>query len=108
MAGNSLFDKYFRRSGNGENNANQQTPQQPQNIVQNVINGFNQISNNQGNIADMLLQNGRINQQQYNEIKSMGNNYARIGQYLMQYGAIPQNVGQMNPFVSQLLNFLHR
>lgn len=98
MASNSLFDKYFGKPA-------AQQPQQP-NIMQNIMDGYNRIMNNQADMPDLLLHNGRINQRQYNDLKTMGNDYRGMAQYLMQSGLIPQNV-QANPFINQIFNILH-
>lgn len=59
------------------------------NPMQNVMNALNQIRQMQQNpngLADLLLQKGKINQQQYEQIK--GYNPQQIGQYLIQSGSM--------------------
>ena len=48
----------------------------------------NQIRNNPNYMSQLLLQNGRINNQQYQEIQQLGiaGNPQAIGQYLMDHG----------------------
>lgn len=61
------------------------------NPMQNVMNALNQIRQMQQNpngLADLLLQNGKIDKNTYEQIK--GYNPQQIGQYLMQTGAMPQ------------------
>lgn len=109
MAGSSLYNKYFKNRSNGSQNNQTQNQQYGQNnVIQNIMDGFNQIKTNQTNIADMLFQNGKINQQQYGAIKGMGNDYRGIAQYLMQSGLMPQSINQMNPFVGQIMKMLGR
>lgn len=103
MASNSLFDKYFRKSACP---VQDMQPQQA-NVMQSIMDGFSQIRNNRASMQDLLLQNGRINSQQYNDLKAMGKDYRSMAQYLIQSGLIPQNI-QGNPFISQIFNMLHR
>lgn len=63
---------------------NQQVP------LSNMLGQFRQLQKNPMGIADMLIQNNRINQEQYDAIKGM-NNPSQIGQYLMKNGVLPQN-----------------
>ena len=54
---------------------------------------INSCRQNPNQISDLLLQQGRITKQQYEEIKSLGigNNPPAIGQYLMNRGMMNQN-----------------
>lgn len=52
--------------------------------MMNTINQIRQIRQNPSGLADLLLNNGKISQQQYEQIK--GYNPQQIGQYLMQSG----------------------
>ena len=72
-------------------------------MMPNMLGGMNNVGNfmqmiqqvrqarqNPNILGDMLLQNGKINQQQYEAIKQMNGNPQKIGEYLMQVGAMPQ------------------
>ena len=61
---------------------------QPNNILSQLI----QVQKNPAAILDILLQNGKINQQQYNDMKPFGNNPEQIVNYLVQHG----NSNQIN------------
>ena len=61
------------------------------NSMQNMMNTINQIKQmkqNPNGLADLLLNNGKISKEQYEQIK--GYNPQQIGQYLMQSGTMPQ------------------
>ncbi len=68
-----LFNKFGNRNYN-----------QPRgnNILAQLI----QAKNNPGYILDILLQNNKINQQQYNELQPYKNNPEMIGRYLINHG----------------------
>lgn len=70
---NSLFNKYGNRGMQGR----------PQN---NILSQLMSLKNNPGGILDILLQNGRINQQQYTELQPYKNNPEAIGKYLINRG----------------------
>ena len=66
----------FNRFGNmGKRN--------PQN---NLVSQLMSLRSNPGGILDILLQNGKINQQQYSELQPYRNNPEAIGKYLISYG----------------------
>jgi len=44
------------------------------------------LKNNPGAILDILLQNGKINQQQYSELQQYKNNPEAVGNYLISHG----------------------
>lgn len=59
------------------------------NMSQNNNNIFSQIQmvrRDPGAILDIMLQSGRINQQQYSELQPYRNDPAKIGAYLMNHG----------------------
>lgn len=82
---NSLFNRF-----GGGNNV------QPQN---NIISQFLRLQKNPSEILDVLLQSGKINQQQYNELQPHKNNPEAIGKYLMNNG----NGSSINQ-IQQILN----
>lgn len=61
-----------------------------QNKMFQMIQTIRQAQQNPNMLADMLFNNGKINQSQYDEIKKMNGNPQAIGQYLMQSGTMPQ------------------
>lgn len=58
------------------------------NLMQ-VMNQVSRLRQNPNGIADLLKQQGRINDDQYAAIQKM-NDPAQIGQYLIQSGVMPQ------------------
>lgn len=70
---------------------------QPMNNMNNILNQFRQIRNDPGKILDILYQNGKINQQQYNELQPIRNNPQKIVEYLSRNG----NSGEINQ-ISQM------
>lgn len=58
--------------------------------IMQIIQRVNQIRNNPNYMSQFLLQQGRITDQQYNEIQQLGigGNPPAIGQYLMQHGTM--------------------
>ncbi len=69
-----LFMKY----GNQNNYGN--------NIAGVILSQLAQVKNNPGYVLDILLQNKKINQQQYNELQPYKNNPEAIGRYLINNG----------------------
>lgn len=63
--------------------------------MNNIIQIAQQIKNNPNQIKQMLYQNGKINQEQFEAIQGM-NSFEEIGQYLVQNNLIPnfQNLQQ--------------
>ena len=73
----------FNRFGNVQNNGFQ---------GDNIITQLARIKKNPGAILDILLQNGKINQQQYSDLQQYKNNPQAIVNYLTQHG----NANQIN------------
>ncbi len=73
---NPLFNKY-----GGINK-----PQNQNNHSNNILSQFLRLKNNPGAILDVLLQNGKINQQQYNDMQQFKNNPQMIVNYLINSG----------------------
>lgn len=70
---NSLFNKFG-------NIGRQHTPQN------NIFAQLMSLRSNPGGILDILLQSGKINQQQYTELQPYKNNPEAIGKYLINCG----------------------
>lgn len=70
---NPLFNKFGNQNQYGSNKNN-------------IFTQLAYIKNNPGYILDILLQNGKINQKQYNELQPYKNNPEAIGKYLMNSG----------------------
>lgn len=63
-----------------------------------ILQTVKQIKSNPSMMSQFLLQQGRITQQQYNDIQQLGigNNPEAIGQYLMNQGVMnPRQVDQV-------------
>ena len=73
----------FNRFGNFGGRQNYQPPRNPGN---NILHQLAMLKNNPGAILDILLQNGKINQQQYSELQQYKNNPSAIGNYLINHG----------------------
>ena len=58
----------------------------------NLLQQFAQLKSNPGGILDILLQSGKINQQQYTELQPYKNNPEAIGRYLINSG----NAGEIS------------
>ena len=71
----------FRRYGNPGPSS---TPKAPN--KNNILSQLAMLRNNQGAILDILLQSGKITQQQYNELQPYRNNPEMIGRYLINNG----------------------
>lgn len=65
---------------------------QSTNNIMSLIQQAKQMENNPGQILDILMQKGKINQQQYNELQQYKNNPQQVVYYLMNHG----NIGPMN------------
>lgn len=72
---NFLFNRF------GNNNL-----QQSNNNNNNLINQFMSLRNNPSGILDILIQKGKITQQQYNDLQSYKNNPEAIVKYLINNG----------------------
>lgn len=81
-----------------------------QNKMFQMIQTIRQAQQNPNMLADMLFNNGKINQSQYDEIKKMNGNPQMIGQYLIQSGTMPQNEVQQaySSVVPQITNELNK
>ena len=85
---NPLYNKF---GGNYHQNGN------------NIFSQLAQIKNNPGAILDILLQNGKITQTQYNELQPFSNNPQQIVNYLLQHGSANQK-NQTNEIIHRLGN----
>lgn len=95
---NSLFNRF----GNIGMRRNQQMPsQRPQN---NILSQLMSLRNNPGGILDILLQSGKINQQQYTELQPYRNNPEAIGKYLIRSG----NGGEISKAEQQANTMVNR
>ena len=66
-----------------------------------IVGQYNAIKNNPKEINKMLLNSGRISQEQYEAIKDM--DPSQTGQYLMSNGVINQmQVNQLAQFIPQI------
>lgn len=61
-------------------------PQPQNNGLVGLLTQYRQLQNNPGYILDILLNNGKINQMQYNELQKYKNNPVQIAQYLINNG----------------------
>lgn len=70
-----------------------------------LINQAKQLEKNPGQILDILIQNGKIDQQQYNELQEYKSNPQQIFNYLINHGnAMQLNQAQQKagPYRNQL------
>lgn len=74
---NPLFNRFVGQ-GNPMSNAMQ------------VANLFRQIQNDPSKITDLLLQKGRISEEQYQEMQKFGGNPRMMVQYLLGQGVMTQ------------------
>ena len=74
------------------------------NGVLNILNQYRQVQNDPGKILDILLNNGKINQQQYNDLQQYRNDPKSIAQYLINTGNASQ-INQAQQLVNQSLNY---
>lgn len=51
-----------------------------------ILSQYKQIQNDPGKILDVLLNSGKINQQQYNDLQPLRNNPKQIVEYLSRNG----------------------
>lgn len=56
--------------------------------MMNALQQIKQMQQNPNGLCDLLLQKGKITEQQYNEMKQFNGNPQMIGEYLMQNGSI--------------------
>ena len=92
-----MANPLFNRFGNNRVAGNQN------NGLIGILNQYKQIQNDPGKILDVLLNNGKISQQQYNDLQPMRNNPQQIVNYLSQHG----NADQINR-ASQLMQQFNR
>lgn len=90
----------FNRLGNSRN-VNSPPPQN--NGLLNIISQYRQIQNDPGKILDILLNNGKISQQQYNDLQPIRNNPRQIAEYLSKNGNSSQ-INQAQQMVGNLRN----
>ena len=85
---NSLFTMF----GNDKNN-----------MSGNILKQLAQIKRNPGAILDIMLQNGKIDYQQYNELQQYKNNPEMIVQYLMNKGK-SNEINQSQQMANSMMN----
>ena len=73
--------------------------QQPNNS--NIVSQLMSLRNNPGGILDILLQNGKITQQQYQELQPYRNNPEAIAKYLINSGKSAE-INQAQQMANQL------
>ena len=86
----------FNRFGNAKQNNNYQ-------YGNNIISQLAQVKKNPAAILDILLQNGKINQKQYNDLQPFKNNPQQIVNYLVQNGNANQ-INQAQQMAGQINN----
>lgn len=86
----------FNRFGNANQNYQR-------NNSGNIISQLAQVKKDPGAILDILLRNGKINQQQYNDLQQYRNNPEMIGQYLINHGRANE-IGQAEQQANQMNN----
>lgn len=77
-----MANPLFNRFGNQNN----QQYYGQRNQGNNIISQLAMLKKNPGAILDILIQNGKINQQQYNDLQQYKNNPEMIGKYLINSG----------------------
>lgn len=75
-----------------------------------MISQIRQARQNPNMLADLLVQNGKINQSQYEQIRQFNGDPQKIGEYLMQNGVMPQQQVQQayQNVVPQIQNELYK
>lgn len=76
----SLFNRY------GNNNPMPNNNGSVGGLLGVILNQFNQVQKDPGKILDILFNNGKITQQQYNSLQPIKDNPQKIVQYLLQNG----------------------
>jgi len=81
----------------------------PMNMI-NMIQQIRQMQQNPNGLADLLKSSGKINQQQYDEIKAFNGDAKKIGEYLIHSGSMPQQQVQQayQNIVPQVQNELNK
>lgn len=73
-----------------------------------MIAAFKRVQNDPSQLADILRQNNRINDQQYQELKRCNGNPEQMGRYLLQSGIMNQqqinNLQNLIPVFNGLFN----
>ena len=87
----NLFDQF--------KNISAPTRMQQNNNGMNILSMYKQVQNNPGMIVDILLQNGKINQAQYNDLQAYKNNPQMIVNYLLKNGN-----SELNNIISNVNN----
>ena len=77
-----MMNPLYNRYGGGSS----YIPQNKNNNFVNLLKQFSQVQRNPSAILDILLNNGKINQQQYNDLQPYRNNPQQIFNYLMNNG----------------------
>ena len=80
----------FNRFGNMQRNTN----------GDNILAQLARIKQDPGSILDIMLQHGKINQQQYNELQQYRNNPEMIGRYLINNGRANE-INQAQQIINQ-------
>ena len=88
----NLFDQF--------KNISAPTRMPQNNNSMNILSMYKQVQNNPSMIVDILLQSGKINQAQYNDLQAYKNNPQMIVNYLLSNG----NNGELSKIISQLNN----
>lgn len=89
--GNSLFNRFGNTGNNSIGNSGN-----------NILSYITQVQKNPEVILDILMQNGKINQQQYNELQQFKNNPKDIVYYLLNNGN-PNQKNQMQQSINQIM-----
>lgn len=87
----NLFDQF--------KNISAPTKMLQNNNMINMLTMYKQVQNNPGMIVDILLQNGKINQAQYNDLQAYKNNPQMIVNYLLKNGN-----SELNNIISNVNN----
>lgn len=82
----------FNRFGGGMNMPNGTNQNRNNQSNNNLLNQYLQLLKNPSGILDILMQNKKIDQQQYNDLQQYKNNPQQIANYLIQHG----NANQIN------------
>ena len=89
----------FNRFGNMRNS----TYYNQNNSNNNLLNQFLQLKNNPGMILDILFQNGKISQAQYNDLYPYRNSPESIYRYLVNNGN-GNEINQIENYAKQMCN----
>ncbi len=92
---NPLFNRFGNIMNNKPNNYSKGSG--------NILSQIAQLKKDPGCILDIMLQNGKINQQQYNELQLYRNNPEMIVKYLMNNGKANE-INQAENAINQINN----